>query len=100
VTEGVIHSVAFSPDSKTLVAGYSVGDTGGGAVRFDIDLMSWRRQAGFVANRKLSLAEWQEYFPGQLYRKTFDWLPAAAGTEPIPEVKSSHAPVSAAAKKD
>ena len=56
-------SVAFSPDGKTLAAGYGVGVGGGGVVQFDIDLTSWRRQAGSIANRNLSRAEWQEYFP-------------------------------------
>ena len=72
VTEGYVNDVAFSPDGKTLAAGWGDDVCGGGVVQFDIDLTSWRRQAGSIANRNLSRAEWQEYFPGQPYRKTFD----------------------------
>ena len=50
-------------------------------MQFDIDLTSWRRHAGSIANRNLSREEWQEYFPGQAYRKTFDWLPAAPNAD-------------------
>ena len=101
VTEGFVSSVAFSPDGKTVAVGYyDVRVGGGGVVRFDIDLTSWRRQAGSIANRNLSWAEWQEYFPGQAYRKTFDWLPAAPGTEPTADVETPIAPAPPFARRD
>jgi WD40 repeat protein len=101
VTEGFVSSVAFSPDGKTVAVGYyDVRVGGGGVVRFDIDLTSWRRQAGSIANRNLSWAEWQEYFPGQAYRKTFDWLPAAPGTEPTADVETPIAPATPSTRKD
>jgi hypothetical protein len=100
VTEGSVNEVAFSPDGKTLAAGYGgSGGRGGGVVQFDIDLTSWCRQAGSIANRNLSRAEWQEYFPGQAYRKTFDWLPAAPGTEATADVETPIAPATPSTRK-
>ncbi len=93
--------MAFSPDGKTLAVGYGdAARAGGGVVQFDIDLTSWRRQAGSIANRNLSRAEWQEYFPGQAYRKTFDWLPAAPGTEPTADDETPIAPAPPSTRKD
>ena len=45
---------------------------------WDVDLNSWLRIAGRVANRNLTWAEWQEYFPDEsvvAYRRTFRHLP-------------------------
>ena len=95
VDKGGGRSVAFSPDGKTLAAG---GD--GWVVLWNIDLTSWRRYAGAIANRNLSRAEWQEYFPGQPYRKTFDWLSVAPGTETAAGVKIPPAPAPASFDKD
>jgi hypothetical protein len=39
-------------------------------------MSSARSRARQIANRNLSLAEWQQFFPGELYRKTFSDLPA------------------------
>jgi hypothetical protein len=72
--------VAFSPDGKALTAGYygvGVGGTRvGGVVLWDVDLNSWRRLAGLIANRNLTRAEWRQYFPDRPeYRPTFPDLP-------------------------
>ena len=53
--EGVTY-LSFGPDGKTLVS------SGSGGVRFwDLDPLSWRRRACRLANRNLSLHEWERY---------------------------------------
>ena len=64
--------MAFSPDSKTIAAGV------GGVVLWDIDLESWKRPAGRIANRNFTRKEWREYFPETPYRATFSDLPVPA----------------------
>ena len=123
--EGAVESVAFSPDGKTIAAGY--GDSApaagwccgtwphanalvddplrrerglgserglqprrqdhrgricrrrrgnsGGVVLWDVDLESWQRRAGRIANRNFTREEWREYFPETPYRATFPDLP-------------------------
>jgi len=76
VEEGRVHSVAFSPDGKTIAAGYYVISVGGGVVLWDIDLESWQRIAGRVANRNFTWDEWRQFFPEESnYRPTFPDLP-------------------------
>jgi len=89
IAEGFVASVAFSPDGKTLAAGYRGDLVRGGVALWDVDLASWRRHAGAIANRNFTREEWQEYFPDQPYRKTFDWLPEAPEMKPAAEVKTS-----------
>ena len=84
VKEGCRRSVAFSPDGKTLAAGYG-GDGGGGVVLWDVDLESWQRLAGRIANRNFTRDEWRQYFPDEPYRPTFPDLPIP------PEVTSNDA---------
>ncbi len=69
--------VAFSPDGKTVVAGthYNLGSFGGVVVLWDVDLESWQRIAGRIANRNFTRDEWRVYFPEELYRRTFRNLP-------------------------
>jgi hypothetical protein len=82
VREGDVWSVAFSPDGKTLAAGYGGVVGGGGAVLWDVDLNSWQRLAGRIANRNFTRDEWRQYFPEEPYRPTFPDLPVS------PEVAS------------
>ncbi len=67
---GDVSSVAFSPGGKTLAVGEIVG-----VAWYDVDLESWRRLAGRVANRNLTRDEWRLYFPDTPYRPTFNELP-------------------------
>ncbi len=85
VKEGVVRGVSFSPDGKTIAAGYSVGVRGGGVVLWDVDLESWQRIAGRIANRNFTRDEWKQYFPDEPYRSTFPDLPVP------PEVSPNHA---------
>ena len=75
VAEGRVSSMAFSPDGMTVAAIYYDDRVGGtGVVFWDVDLDSWMRRAGQIANRNLSLKEWRRFFPDEPYRKTFDKL--------------------------
>jgi WD40 repeat protein len=81
VAEGGVEAVAFSPDGNTLAAGYGgrVIAGQGGVVLWDVDLESWRRIAGRIANRNFTRDEWRQYFPVEVYRRTFPELPDGAG---------------------
>jgi hypothetical protein len=81
VKEGVVFSVVFSPDGKTLAAGYGVD-----VVLCDVELSSWQDLAGTIANRNLTWAEWRQYFPEEPYRRTFPDL-----TDPPEDAASASA---------
>jgi WD40 repeat protein len=87
-----VSNVTFSRDGKTAAVGSEIssdaevcwltaerkaaGDhTGGQVVLWSLDLEGYRIRAKSVANRNLTLAEWQRYFPEKPYRATFDDLP-------------------------
>ena len=76
-TTGYVASVAFSPDSRTIAAGYRGGGNGDGhrVVLCNVDLESWQRLAGQIANRNFTQNEWREYFPEERYHLTFPDLP-------------------------
>ena len=46
-----------------------------GVVLWDVDLESWQRIAGRIANRNFTRDEWRQYFPDKPYRLTFPDLP-------------------------
>ena len=78
--------MAFSPDGKTVAAGYhDVSGDGGGVVLWDVDLESWQRRAGRIANRNFTREEWRDYFPDTPYRTTFPDLPVPPESEPEPK---------------
>ena len=79
VKEGDVQSVAFSPDGKTLAAGYGGDRVGGGVVLWDVDLESWQRIAGRIANRNFTRDEWRQYFPDEPYRADLPRPPRPAG---------------------
>jgi hypothetical protein len=78
VKKGIVLGVAFSIDG-TIATGYGVvvggGVRGGRVVLFDVDLESWQRKAGRIANRNFTRDEWRQYFPDEPYRPTFPDLP-------------------------
>ena len=76
-TTGYVASVAFSPDSRTIAAGFRGGGNGDGhrVVLCNVDLESWRRLAGQIANRNFTQNEWRKYFPEERYHLTFPDLP-------------------------
>jgi WD40 repeat protein len=71
--DGSVNAVAISPDSRWIVTG-----RGDKTVRLWLlqlnDLISLARAS---VGRNFSNAEWQLYFPGEKYRKTFSDLPGS-----------------------
>jgi WD40 repeat protein len=70
VKKGRVVGLACSPDGKILAAGIGNGSESG-VVLLDLDLESWQRTAGQIANRNFTRGEWHQYFPGEPYRPTF-----------------------------
>jgi hypothetical protein len=75
VKEGNVLSVAFSPDGKTIAAGYRRRSDSSGVVLWEVDLESWIRLAGRRANRNFTNDESRQYFPDEEYHCTFPDLP-------------------------
>jgi WD40 repeat protein len=61
-----VTSVAFSPDDQWLASG-SADHT---LILWDFRLASWQSLACQITGRNLTQVEWQQYLPGQPYRKT------------------------------
>jgi hypothetical protein len=51
-------------------------------VLWDVDLESWQRRAGAIANRNFTRKEWRRYFPEETYRPTFANLPTPPEVSP------------------
>lgn len=68
--ERKVVAVAAGPDNSLLT--WSSDRT---ARRWTLDQAGLLSQAHEIAGRNLSSQEWNRYFPGQAYRKTFDDLP-------------------------
>ncbi len=63
--KGMLTSVAFSPDGKTLVSGNNSGRT----ILWNIDPAAWQEMACAVAGRSLAPEEWVVYLPaGEPYQ--------------------------------
>jgi WD40 repeat protein len=67
----ISRSVSFSPDGKTIASGYWGANKVAGLMLLDVDLESWQRRAGQIANRNFTWGEWREYFPDEPYRALF-----------------------------
>jgi WD40 repeat protein len=70
-----VRHVAFAPDGRSLASAHSDG-----AVRvWAVELEELIKQAERKAERNLTWEEWQEFFPGEPYRRTFPELPDGDG---------------------
>ena len=68
-----VTSIAFSPDSKTLVSGSDDRTL----IAWNVDAESWIQQACAIANRNFSCEEWQEFLGDEPYQATCPQFPRA-----------------------
>ncbi|MGQ9493982.1 MAG: WD40 repeat domain-containing protein, partial [Anaerolineae bacterium] len=61
-----VDSVVFSPDGHTLVS----GGLDGTIILWDLNLDSWQARACSIANRNLTLKEWQQFLRDEPCRPT------------------------------
>jgi WD40 repeat protein len=69
--EGLVHAVAISPDNRWVVTGS--GDKT--ARLWLLQMKDLIHLARMTIGRNFSVDEWNLYFPGEPYRKTFPDLP-------------------------
>ena len=67
---GHISSMAFSLDGKTVAAAYEAA-----VVLWNVDVESWKRIAGEIANLNFTGDESRQYLPDDGYHRTFSELP-------------------------
>ena len=70
--DGPLYAVAISPDNRWVVTG-SADNT---ARLWLLQINDLVDRARTIVGRNFFAEEWQLYFPGEKYRKTFDELPA------------------------
>jgi hypothetical protein len=63
-----------SPDGKRFIT--STAGPGQSEILWDVDLADWEAMACRIAGRNLTMAEWNQYLPGQAYRVTCPQWPA------------------------
>ncbi|HEY4720595.1 MAG TPA: WD40 repeat domain-containing protein, partial [Anaerolineae bacterium] len=75
------NKLAFTPDSKTLLATWPVALSNGAVVddqpkQFDVDPSSWIKRACQIVGRNFTQREWKQYFGDGAYHKTCEPWPA------------------------
>jgi WD40 repeat protein len=74
--ESLFGSLAYNPDGRILASG---GDNGR-IIFWDVSLESWKTRACRIANRNLSLTEWERFIGRDIpYRRTCPDLPPGEG---------------------
>lgn len=73
---GDLKTLAFSPNGRFLASGS--GD--GGIILWDVDFESWQARACRIANRNLTMEEWDQYMGTDTpYQRTCPDLPSGQG---------------------
>jgi len=89
------NALVFSPDNKILITGGKSGQI----IAWDVSVRSWLYRACQIANRNLSISEWEQYIGSQSpYNLTCPELPAGEGvlasniSNPTPSVRDETPP--------
>ena len=69
-TGAVNYSVAFSPDGNTLASGGIRDGVSSRIFFWNLNPQNWIQSACERAGRNLTQSEWEQYFPGEPYRRT------------------------------